>query len=632
MRTAVVSVLIGLASLSLWLAPAAQGQTGDVLTVEMGDRVLVKDTARLGINLGGDAYYSGAALVKKRVLENFEGTSYRQCHFGPLQDENGATTWFPDHGSWNQILKGAKFTILSGPAKGITGTIVDVTTRKLEHQKQLKDFRYFVFDRKVPAGGENVGILVEAPRLKDGQLRPLDGFWTSKNSSISIGDVPPGSFGCATANLNGTGEKAHLRFSTHYQRYGETNGTWHVRFWAKAKSAAAKLTVYCDRSEFGESKAAPLTTAWQQHELTLVAKNVPEPKDAKDNPMLFFRFEAAGGEVLLDDVEIWIEGDTNPTAFRDDCVEMLRRFNPGVIRYLQMGGSTLDNTLMPGLKTFTFTSENGHKAGPYERHNSHPYSLHELYELCEHLGCDPWYSLPGTLSYDEMKQFMEYLAAPADVGYGKVRAQLGHPRPWTEVFKNIHVEFGNEAWNNAPPYQCGGFNGRDYWKDLIDLGKKSPHYKNNVLFHAGGQAMNTWLAARILRDVPNADRYSVAPYILHSFAKDEAAQLDTDDKLFRWAFAYPILRSRQKDGSMARNFELAKQAGMELSIYEVNHHITGGDAPLEPRNRIVTSIGGGINVANTILLMLKEHHMRTQCLFALAQHSYNARDLGPVRL
>ncbi|MBM4050976.1 MAG: hypothetical protein FJ279_38255, partial [Planctomycetes bacterium] len=201
MRAVEASVLIAVLSLVLWLCAIAQAQTGNVLTVEMGDRVLVKDTVRLGINLGGDAYYSGAALVKKRALENFEGTSYRQCHFGPLQDENGATTWFPDHGSWNQILKGAKFTILSGPAKGITGTIVDVTTRKLEHQKQLKDFRYFAFDRKVPAGGENVGILVEVPRLKDGQLRPLDGFWTSKNSSISIGDVPPGSFGGAAANL-----------------------------------------------------------------------------------------------------------------------------------------------------------------------------------------------------------------------------------------------------------------------------------------------------------------------------------------------------------------------------------------------------------------------------------------------
>lgn len=49
----------------------------EVNTIELTDRVLVQDTVRFGINLGGDAYYSGAALVKKRVQENFEGTSYR---------------------------------------------------------------------------------------------------------------------------------------------------------------------------------------------------------------------------------------------------------------------------------------------------------------------------------------------------------------------------------------------------------------------------------------------------------------------------------------------------------------------------------------------------------------------------
>ena len=51
----------------------------DVTTIRITDRVLVKDVQRLGINLGGDAYYSGAALVKKRAQQNFEGTMYRQC-------------------------------------------------------------------------------------------------------------------------------------------------------------------------------------------------------------------------------------------------------------------------------------------------------------------------------------------------------------------------------------------------------------------------------------------------------------------------------------------------------------------------------------------------------------------------
>ena len=623
-------------SLVCWLcllAVATAGEPG-VTTIGITDKVLVKDTMRLGINLGGDAYYSGAALVRMRSWASFEGTSYRQCHFGPVQDEHGATTWFGGKwGSWDEILKGAKFTILSGPARGISGTIKDVSTRKAMHQRQMKDFRYFVFDRTVPPGPPNVGVLVESFRLRDGQLRPLDGYWCSKSNRIAIGDVPPGSFGCAAACLDpGDGKSAHLRFSTHYQRYGETNGTWHVRFWAKAKARAPRLTVTCDRPEWGESKDVALTPTWKQHDVVLVADKVPEPTDPERSAHLLFRFEAAGGAMLLDDVEIWMEGDTNPTAFRDDCVAMLRRFNPGVVRYLQMGGSTLDNTLAPPLRSHAYTSRQGAKAGPYESHVRHPYSLHQLYELCEHLGCDPWYCLPGTLHKDEMAKFMEYLGAPPDTGYGKLRAQLGHPKPWTEVFDRIHVEFGNEAWNNAAAYQCGGFNGSDYWQGLIATGKSSKYCTGKVVFHAAGQAANSWLNRGIVARVPNADRFSVAPYILHDFSKEQAAALDTPDKLFRWAFAYPVWRSRDKDGAMFQNHELTGKAGQEMSIYEVNHHITGGDGPLEPRNQIVTSIGGGLNVANNMLLMLKDHGLRAQCLFALAQHSYKARGVGPVRL
>ena len=613
---------------------AASAAEPEVTTVTITDKVVVKDTMRLGINLGGDAYYSGAALTKLRSVATFEGTTYRQCHFGPVQDEGGATTWFTGkYGSWDEILKGQRYTILSGPAKGISGTLKDISTKKAMHQRQMKDFRYFVFDRKVPAGPGNVGILVETSRLRDGQLRPLDGYWCSKANSISIGDVPPGSFGCAAACLDpGDARTAHLRFSTHYQRYGQTNGAWHVRFWAKAKSGTPKLTVTCDRTEWGEAKAVPLTAAWKQHDVVLAIARVPEPKGAKDNPHLLFRFQAEGGAVLLDDVEIWMEGDTNPTAFRDDCVAMLKTFGPGVVRYLQMGGSTLDNTLAPPLKAHSYTSRQGSKVGPYERHVRHPYSLHQLYELCEHLGSDPWYCLPGTLNKDEMAKFMEYLAAPPDVGYGKVRAELGHPKPWTEVFDRIHVEFGNEAWNNASAYQCGGFNGADYWEGLIAVGKGSKHYSKKIIFHSAGQAANSWLNRGLVGRVPNADRFSVAPYILHNFSKEQAKALDTPEKLFRWAFAFPVWRSRDKDGAMFQNHEITRKAAQELSIYEVNHHITGGDGPLEPRNQIVTSIGGGLNVANNMLLMLKEHGLRSQCLFSLAQHSYNAHNVGPVRL
>ncbi|HCO95769.1 MAG TPA: hypothetical protein DIU00_17790 [Phycisphaerales bacterium] len=200
------------------------------------------------------------------------------------------------------------------------------------------------------------------------------------------------------------------------------------------------------------------------------------------------------------------------------------------------------------------------------------------------------------------------------------------------MFDHIHIEFGNEARNNAAWYHCGGYNGPDYWRELIDTGKSSPYYKPDMLFHTAGQASYSGRNAGILKNAPNADRFSVAPYLVSQLNKKDLEILDTDEKLFRWVFAKPIWRSRDSRGAMFQNYELASAAGIELSIYEVNHHTTHGDAPVEPRNKIVASIAGGINVANDMLLMMREHKLRTQCLFSLIQHKYRAHGVGDIYL
>ncbi len=623
------------AALCLWVpalvCSGAKASQADDIVVEMTDTVLVKDTIRFGINLGGDTYYSGAVLTKKRAQENFEGTLYRQCHFGPSQDEFGATSWFRQPQWWQEMMtEHGYYTILSGPAKGTYGKIQSIGTKEVMHQNKMQDFMYIEFDKEVEAGPPNGGLLVEAFMLKDGQFRSLDGFWSSKNNEISIGDVPPGTFGYAALNLKGSADKAHYHLSTHYHRYGELNGQWHVRFWAKAKTGKPKLTV--EGSKWGQTKTIEPEPQWKLYDEHILVANVPENDGPGGDNHLFFKLEATGGDVLVDDIEVWMEGDSNPTVFRDDLIATLKKFNPGAIRYLQTGGSTIDNTIAPPMQSISYSNRQTRTYGPYENHQTDPYSLHEMYELCAYLGCEPWYSLPGTLHKQELANFMEYLGAPATVGYGRKRAELGQIKPWTEVFDHIHIEFGNEAWNNAAPYQCGGYNGPDYWKDLIETGKSSPYYTPNVLFHTAGQAAWSGRNAGILKNAPNADRFSVAPYLLSSLNKKDLDILDNDEKLFKWIFAKAVWRSRDPRGEMFQNDELARKAGIELSIYEINHHTTNGDAPLEPRNKIVTSLGGGIDVVNNMLMMMRTHGLRTQCLFSLIQHGYRAANIGEVRL
>ena len=600
--------------------------------IKLTDKVLVEDTVRFGINLGGDTYYSGAVLLKKRSQQNFEGTSYRQCHFGPSQDEHGATSWFRQPQWWQDLMiEHGYYEILSGPAKGTRGKIKAITTKKVMHQGKPEDFMYIEFDKEVPSGPPNGGLLVEAFRFKDGQFRSLDGFWTSKQNQTVIGDVPEGSFGHAALNMKGSQGKAHYHLSTHFHRFGELNGRWHVRFQAKIKSGEPSFLIMPSQERWDEKKSIELESRWKQFDEIITVNGVPEPGD-DEAQNLFFKIEVAGGDVLIDDIEIWMEGDRNPTVFRDDLVSVLKQFNPGAIRYLQTGGSTIDNAIAPPLRSHSYSNRQAATYGPYVSRQRDPYSLHEMYELCEYLDAEPWYCLPGTLHKDEIADFIEYLGAPADVGYGKIRAGLGHKRPWSEVFNHIHIEFGNEAWNNAAWYQCGGYNGPDYWRELIEAGKSSPYYKSGMLFHTAGQASWSGRNAGILKNAPNADRFSVAPYLVSALNKKDLEMLDTDEKLFRWVFAKPIWRSLDPRGAMFQNYDLAKAAGIELSIYEVNHHTTHGDAPVEPRNKIVTSIAGGINVANDMLLMMRRHKLRTQCLFSLIQHKYRAHGIGDVYL
>ncbi|MBI5724090.1 MAG: hypothetical protein HZA50_09050, partial [Planctomycetes bacterium] len=431
------------------------------------------------------------------------------------------------------------------------------------------------------------------------------------------------------------GAEAVISYRTHFQRFFDNNGLWHVDFWAKIKEGKPKLTIrfIMPGADALVNQPVELTDQWKKYQLTMKVEGVGEPKDAKaGDASPQFVFAAVDGQVLLDDIEAWLDGDKNPTVFRDEVVETLKLFRPGSIRYLQMGGDTLENTIMPPLKAYSHDSQVVAKGGPENRHLKNDYSLHETYQLSEYIGSEPWYCLPGTLSIDEIKAFMEYLGGSADTKYGKLRSDLGHPKPWTETLKRIHVEFGNEAWNNAVGYKCGGFNGQDFWKDLIDAAKASPHYKPNVIFHAGTQAANTGKTEQICGYVPNADRIAIAPYIAGLFDKSDAEAFDTTEKLFYWVFGWALHRSLEKESSMETTYQTTKKAGIEMSIYEINHHITMGDGPEEPRNRITTSLAGGVNVANTMLLMLKRHGVRTQNLFAFIQYAYKSKAGGNVRL
>ncbi len=96
----------------------------------------------------------------------------------------------------------------------------------------------------------------------------------------------------------------------------------------------------------------------------------------------------------------------------------------------------------------------------------------------------PWLMGQVTHTEQEYRQLIEYLAAPYDPGVDTPSAkpmayvrfrQRGHGRPWTDEFREIILEFGNENWHNrAMPKWIG-------------MGRYGA-------VHQHGRAMGLWIA------------------------------------------------------------------------------------------------------------------------------------------
>ncbi len=608
-----------------------------VTTIQIGDAVLVSNCTRFGVNLGGDAYYSGAAYAQVRKALNFEGTAYRQCHTGTLFEDGFATestsTSTLYRYNWDTIARGAQFTIISGPNVGVTGTIVGITNRLIRLYSTVSNVQpMYVFDRLIPLPGgqriEDAGLLLDNIRIGEGNFQRNAGndYWITTNTcAVQIGDVPPGSSGVAALRMNGSAATAQFRLSTTYQRYADNNGTWRARFWAKRADGSPTATVNLDNVST-PSQTVTLSNEWCQHELTFVisdAQNPTTPTDSGTHPL--FQFSIAGGTALLDDAEIWQVEAGNGTAFRNDMLAMLAQVKPGILRTLQMGGSTVSNTIMPPLGMVPYMSNPWEYAGSNYGRNATAYGMHEFFQLCETQDCEAWFSLPGTLRADEMRQYMEYIGAASNVGLGTLRAALGHPLPWTETLRRIHVEFGNEAWNTAAGYLAGGFNGPDYWSNLFAIARASQYYTNTLLLHAAGQNFSASMSRRIIADTPAADHYAIAPYVLHNLDTNDLILNNTDEQLFHWLAAYHLELMNAK--GMPEQGVVMTNTGVEFSVYEFNHHTTRGPADAASINKLLMSLAAGVDIGNSMLTMLKKYKMRSQCFFTFIQHHFNSTDL-----
>jgi hypothetical protein len=365
----------------------------------------------------------------------------------------------------------------------------------------------------------------------------------------------------------------------------------------------------------------PLTRAWAQYNEEFTAYEAALPAAAVETG-----FSVSGGSVLLSDVMLErADGDpANHTAFRDEVVETLKELHPGVLRMMESDaglGSTLDNLLSsPAAR-----ERSGYRAW-FKPSDDVAVGIPEFLELCLETGAEPWIVAPAAMSLDETRKLAEYLSGPATTRGGALRAAAGRSEPWTQVFRTIHIELGNETWN--PDYRGESI------EDPAAYGRRA-----NAVFAAfreaagsqsgrfdlvvGTHAYDPGRNAALLAAMPLANTLAIAPYLMRS-----VTQWANDDELYGPLLAQPEEMSR--DGFVA---EAARSAGgRQLAVYEVNLHTTGGTAPKSILDRFTASDAAGVAVAGHMLRMMRDHGVRDEMLFSLSQYKFGRPDGTPISL
>jgi hypothetical protein len=598
-------------------------------TITLTDKVLVKDTEGLGAHFGGDTFYD-SVILKRRVAENFEG-SVNRLHVmgGEVQPEaDGMYVFGINRDLEPEIYLGASARVLSGPDFWTEVKIVGIETRVNPGPRDKgKDTTFVKIDRPIRWSTDWMnGLLVDARTEGRGQHpwivekrsrvdgvpkleRIPDPQYTSiGNVNAITGDTPPLVGQQASLSLDGSKDAAWVRFRVQFYRAAPFDGTWTVKLWTRARSGQPELAV--GPTVPGKGDKLKPGAEWQEHTVKLDLSKPPEGQ----NPIFMIELRATGGDVLVDNVQAWKDGDsTNPTPFRDGLVETMRFIDGGSIRYLRNTRDSYINSVLPAIANSAQRSVGTRKDN---------FGAHEFYELCAHLGANPWSTLPGTFMLEEVDQMMEYHAAPADVGLGKLRAQLGQEKPWTEVFDTIHLQFGNEAIT----FFGTGYYGPDYWKALVARIKASPYYDpNKFVLHLNEQGGGL---KRLFGYHPGFDRGTINGYHIFGVYEDQVKRAGDIPGFYDWVYAsvWHMWMVEQNNRNW-NNLVATRDLGKEISIYEGgNYHSTFSDpenAPMERINKMLAGRAGGVSAVNSMLVLLKHWGARTQQNFNFSQETFS---------
>ncbi len=189
------------------------------------------------------------------------------------------------------------------------------------------------------------------------------------------------------------------------------------------------------------NKSFKVGTKWKKYEFDFNPMELFKNDNSRISKYQVFVSDSC--DFYLDNIMMYKKG-IKPFATYPEIIEKLKEFKPGIIRFSHHSFErrTIDSSLTKGISQ---AQEQDATTGSYSARIK-PLTMVTDLELAKEVGTNPWVFVPPMMRLEDCDKFMEYFAAPANIGYGKKRASYGQIKPWTEEFSDIYIEIGNEQW------------------------------------------------------------------------------------------------------------------------------------------------------------------------------------------
>jgi len=533
---------------------------------------------RIGVNLGSRTVW-GAEQLMANVLRNpglegpWDGALVVVARIdGAVVEDDSRWTARPA-GFW----AGATFDVLSGPAAGQRGRVLD--NRRASEQTP---------DRLTLAprpAALRPGDVLSVQGLQDHTPAPL---WWTQGQVQATAEPRPGSPGQRAVRLTASPGNPAALFH-HLDSIGDragkllpVQGRWRLTLWLRSETAHARVQL-----SFGRQGRPPwldrrLTpgAGWQAVEIVFDTRD-----DGPPGPLML-ALRAEDGSVSVDDVELGAAAEPQAGGFRAELVDTLRALRPGYLRDWQ--GQLADT---PANRLAAPLARRPVRYRPGANELQFTYSLPEFLALAAEVGARPWVVLPSTSTPQQAREFGRALAQ----GWQRHR------------FEEIVVEHGNEHWNSI--FRPAGIANAKVLAEVADAafaalreGAGSAVPLHRVI---GTQFVDGAAAGRMATLSRQSEGVAVAPYFHFRQDRGEAADAALDRAMHEEA--RPLQQAIA--GTTAQ--------GRSLDVYEVNFHTTGGSASVAERDAVLTAPAAGAALMRR-LLQAANAGVRRQAVYTLA--------------